>query len=258
MSGTSIAGNHVSGVAALMMGENANMTPAQVVGALTGKGTKGNIDDAWWGSPDIMLYAGINSPTPPPTPVPPTPAPTPKPMPPMPANDCGFEFFEFSCNYFYNIPAPGDQFDWTHGLFGGPKRLRGGADGSWGYLFIKTSYWRKTNDKATLMLHPLILSGKDTMEFQYHMNGRNIGTLNVEVGGKTVWNKTGDQGNAWNKASVRIDGSGASQPVVSFTGILGSSDEGDIAIDSIKFSFGTPAPTPAPTPKPMPQSELAQ
>merc|ERR1712176_1137501 len=114
-------------------------------------GTKGNIDDAWWGSPDIMLYAGINSPTPPPTPVPPTPAPTPKPMPPMPAKDCGFEFNEFSqCDYFYNIPAPGDQSDWTQaGLEGGASSISDGADGSFSYMYIEASPW-KTNDKATL------------------------------------------------------------------------------------------------------------
>merc|ERR1712003_94219 len=89
------------------------------------------------------------------------------------------------------------------------------------------------------MSHPLILSGKDTMEFQYYMygSGKSIGTLSVEVDGKTVWNKTGDQGRRWNKASVRIDGSGASQPVVSFTGIPGRPLDtySRIAIDSIKF-----------------------
>jgi len=259
MSGTSMACPHVAGVTALMMAEDSSLTPAQIVGTLTAQGTKGIIDDPKTGSPNIMLYAGTNAPTPAPpptpapTPVPPTPAPTPVPRPPSPAADCGFE--NNDPKLFYH--PGGKTFAWTKKSGGTPSSSTGPAkavEGSF-YMYTETSHPRQAGDKFVLTSYPLILAGKDTMTFSYHMYGGQIGELVVDVAGKTVWSKKGSQGNKWYTASVKIDGSGVSQPVVTFTGVRGSSWQGDIAIDDVKFSSGGPSkpPTPAPArPTPAP------
>merc|ERR1719245_1942034 len=60
MSGTSMACPHVSGVAALMMGEDPQITPSAVVSKLTSIGVRNNIQDIKSGSPNIMLQIGTS------------------------------------------------------------------------------------------------------------------------------------------------------------------------------------------------------
>jgi len=70
MSGTSMACPHVSGVIALMMGENRRMTPDAVLKKLLADSVSGNVQDAKPGSPNKMLQLGKAGPPGPPAPAP--------------------------------------------------------------------------------------------------------------------------------------------------------------------------------------------
>ena len=50
--------------------------------------------------------------------------------------------------------------------------------------------------------------GSACLLFYYHMYGTHVGQLNVYLGNKKIFSKVGDQGNAWKKAEVSINGLG--------------------------------------------------
>jgi len=150
------------------------------------------------------------------------------------AEDCSFER---TCALWANEKS--DNFDWSRRSGGTPSRNTGpsgAADGSQ-YMFIETSHPRRPGDKAILASPPLIFSkGEDQMEFSYHMYGSTMGELMVEVGGKVVWKKKGNQGNKWLKGVIPLSTSTQGSPPIKFIGIRGRSWSGDIAIDDIKFN----------------------
>ncbi|WP_034591721.1 S8 family peptidase [Hamadaea tsunoensis] len=59
MTGTSMASPHVTGAAAVYLGQNPNATPAQVRDALVNNATTGKITSAGTGSPNRLLYTGF-------------------------------------------------------------------------------------------------------------------------------------------------------------------------------------------------------
>lgn len=72
LSGTSMACPHVSGAAALVLGQDPSKSPAQVIQDLLGKAAMGAISDLRTGDTNALLYVGEGSaPTPVPTPAPP-------------------------------------------------------------------------------------------------------------------------------------------------------------------------------------------
>lgn len=78
------------------------------------------------------------------------------------------------------------------------------------YMFIETSSPRRPNDNATIS-RQVSLSGNACLYFYYHMNGADVGTLNVRLGGRQVFMKEGSQGNGWMKAEVRLSDSGSAE-----------------------------------------------
>lgn len=58
ISGTSMASPHVAGAAALYLGNNASMTPAQVEAAMKADATTNKITSPGTGSPNLLLYVG--------------------------------------------------------------------------------------------------------------------------------------------------------------------------------------------------------
>ncbi|XP_044166667.1 MAM and LDL-receptor class A domain-containing protein 1-like [Acropora millepora] len=99
-------------------------------------------------------------------------------------------------------------------------------------MYINTSFPRVQGDNAKLEKNGLSFSTKKRLSFNYHMYGGSMGTLKVLVGGKTVFTKSGDQGNKWHKSSVEIFDPKASTLV--FEGIRGSR-QGDAAIDNVEI-----------------------
>jgi len=46
--------------------------------------------------------------------------------------------------------------------------------------------------------------GGKCLSFYYHMHGSTMGKLNVYVGSKLVWTRSGDQGDVWRQASLAL------------------------------------------------------
>merc|ERR1719215_1528430 len=111
---------HVSGAAALVFSEDPTRTVTEVEHLLKQRTTTGIVQDVKKGSPNRLLYTGLDTGgSPPPTPVP-TPQPT-APKLPTPATNCSFPFNESNSNEYYcglwhNV-ADLDEFDWTPGTW---------------------------------------------------------------------------------------------------------------------------------------------
>ena len=75
-------------------------------------------------------------------------------------------------------------------------------------MYIEASSPRVKGDNAKLELAGVDFNGKKCLSFFYHMYGKEMGSLTVRVGGKSVFNVAGDQGNQWNEAKVQIADNG--------------------------------------------------
>ncbi|XP_046856278.1 MAM and LDL-receptor class A domain-containing protein 1-like isoform X2 [Xenia sp. Carnegie-2017] len=138
-----------------------------------------------------------------------------------------------------------DDFDWSIGSgstsssnTGPSKDSKGSSSGN--YFFIETSSPRQQGDKAWLVSQSFFNSRK-CLTFYYHMYGNDIGSLNVYrkiYGNKySAWSKSGNQGNAWLKAQVYVDGIYYTYKII-IEGVRGSGFEGDIAVDDIELKGG--------------------
>ena len=71
-------------------------------------------------------------------------------------------------------------------------------------MYIETSSPRQQGDNAKLYSPPLKFFGIMCLEFYYYMSGASVGSLNVTINKTVVFSASGDNGNAWNKASINI------------------------------------------------------
>jgi hypothetical protein len=144
-----------------------------------------------------------------------------------------------------------DTFDWT--LTSGSTASRGtgpsGAKSGTRYLYIETS-GQSPGDTAIIGSAPLFIPHGTILTFAYHMYGSSMGKLAVKVGSAEVWSKQGDQGNAWNTATVDLSSKAGQTLSVEFVGARGSSYRGDAAIDDVTFFQATVAPSSIPTAAP--------
>jgi len=156
---------------------------------------------------------------------------------------------DFFCDFEQNTKCgmkqrTDDDFDWTQG---------------WDDMFID-NFNANAGDKAKLMT-PYRYSfdnGNKCLSFMYHLDGPNVGSLNVYVGSQKVWSKSGDQGSDWHNVLFKVPVSLGSHKVI-FEAVAGSSDYTDLAIDDVMLetcqSSVTPAPpTQGPTPPPPTQA----
>ena len=174
-------------------------------------------------------------------------------------DDCGDSSDEKSCAGFNRCnfesslcswqQDQGDQFDWTRAAgstpspYTGPTRDHTTKLSTGHYLYIETSYPRKTGDRARLLspvLKPATGSSNCYFSFYYNMNGRTMGSLNVYMRQSTsltkVWSKNGNVGNIWARASVSLTSPQPFQVVIE--GVRGSNAFSDIGIDDTSFSPG--------------------
>lgn len=145
----------------------------------------------------------------------------------------------------------GDDIDWTRDASGTPSNNTGpssAADGSY-YMYIEASspnYPSKTADFVSPCINIASLTAPQ-LSFSYHMYGANMGTLKVQVstnGGSQwtdLWSKNGDQGNAWNTASIDLPTS-SSVITLRFRGTTGSNYTSDITIDKLRIGEKTVTP----------------
>ena len=158
------------------------------------------------------------------------------------------EGFEAGFGNWTNIT--GDVFDWTRDSGGTTSGSTGPTTGSaastW-YMYIETSSPRTNGDEAWLESDCFDFTAltNPTMDFDYHMYGATINTLELLVSTDGVvwnsaWSLTGNQGNAWNTASVDLSAYAGQTVGFRFRGVSGTSFTGDIAIDDLTIYNATP------------------
>merc|ERR1719401_2926531 len=185
---------------------------------------------------------------------PPTPAP-----PPPGTKVCGFESGSKPyCGVWADSRS--DKFDWTRksgrtSSYGtGPSSAKQGSY----YLFIETSWPRRSGDTAILSATNIALKQNAYLQFAYHMYGSSMGSLKVMVDGAPVQEYSGNKGNQWHKASVDLSRFAGQTVTLSFVGKRGSSWQGDLAIDNVVLFEGVaPTTTLAPTTTAAPTTTLA-
>ncbi|KAH9494979.1 hypothetical protein Btru_018315, partial [Bulinus truncatus] len=95
--------------------------------------------------------------------------------------------------------------------------------------------------KARLIAQHISITSDMCLEFWYHMYGSGQGTLsvltNVQNQGKTLWTKSGNQGNVWNRATFDISGSQSTTDII-FEEVRGRDFSSDTAIDDIVLKNG--------------------
>lgn len=169
---------------------------------------------------------------------------------------CDFE--EDTCTW-KNI-ATGDDFDWESGT--GATLSAGTGPGvdhtlntTFGsYMYIEASSPRKQGDKAWLVSQVFRNGSNACLQFYYHMKGSTIGQLRIMqwpyIAGATqqeLWKVSGNQGDQWKYGQVQFGTNVANYRLV-IEGSIGSSYQGDIAIDDLIVSAGTCPPGPTQPP----------
>ncbi len=144
------------------------------------------------------------------------------------------------------VQETNDDIDWTVQTGSttssntGPS---GAVDGSY-YIYIEASSPNYPGKVANITSPCFDLVGitNPVIEFQYHMYGSAMGTLNVQIstdGGAnwtTEWTMSGDQGNSWYTANIDMSAYiGRSNVLVRLNGITGSSYTSDICIDAFEI-----------------------
>ncbi|MDH7447689.1 M14 family zinc carboxypeptidase [Aquimarina sp. 2201CG14-23] len=160
------------------------------------------------------------------------------------------ESFESGIGVWTN-PGGGD-INWTRDSNGTPSSGTGPSSGEEGSFYMYTEASGNGNGypgKVALFNSPCIdlgvLTGA-TLEFGYHMNGTNMGSLEVLISTddgasyNAVWNRNGSQGNQWNQASVDLSLYAGSVIKIQFRGTTGNGFRSDIAIDNLKIISTTP------------------
>lgn len=119
--------------------------------------------------------------------------------------------------------------------------------GSGEYIYIESQPSICGTDPILLQSTCLdIHSNPDRCDFSfyYHMYGEGIGTLHVQIStdnGKTwetLWSKSGNQGNSWQRAYISLENYHESIAIIRFLASPLNSIYGDIALDQIEF-YGT-------------------
>lgn len=124
----------------------------------------------------------------------------------------------------------------------------GPAGGSGWYYFAETS-GRQLNDLYTLAYDGTACSSIGSVAWQYHMSGRNMGSLSlVDAGGTTLWTRSGDQGSSWLQADVSFFSS-----AFQFQYLRGNGFRGDASVAQVVVTCGVAPPSP-PRPPPRPPS----
>eukprot|EP00118_Oscarella_pearsei_P003168 m.13253 g.13253 ORF g.13253 m.13253 type:complete len:3799 (+) comp24600_c0_seq1:127-11523(+) len=179
--------------------------------------------------------------------------------------------FPFSCDFQTSMcgftnDETGDDFDWISArgkmvsYSTGPTADHTTGNATGRYVYIESSSPRQPGDKANLLspiFSPTSSSASCSMRFYAYMYGMHIGNLEVYLvtsNGQPQsvlrLNLTGDQGQEWQRVSLKIS-SPNSNFRLEIVGVRGNGYAGDIAIDDFSSSLGCPGLVTQPTPKPL-------
>ena len=140
-----------------------------------------------------------------------------------------------------------DDIDWTLLSNGTPSQNTGPSSAIEGnfYAYVEASgNGAGFPDKQAILTSPcfdLSALTQATFSFNYHMYGTDMGTLAVEISEDngenwtSLWNQTGNQGNAWQTANIDLGAYVGSNVQLRFNRVTGSTWRADIAIDNISL-----------------------
>ena len=149
--------------------------------------------------------------------------------------------------------ASGDAIDWSVDNGTTPSSSTGPTSdhtsGSGNYLYTEASSCFNNTGSVISPCFNLSTASGPSLSFWYHLYGNTMGSLSVQVstdGGGTwssdVWSMSGNQGNAWNQATVNLSAyAGQASVQLRFTGTTGTSYTSDMAIDDVVLDAGTSA-----------------
>jgi MAM domain, meprin/A5/mu/Pregnancy-associated plasma protein-A/SprB repeat/Secretion system C-terminal sorting domain len=137
-----------------------------------------------------------------------------------------------------------DNFNWTRQSGATPTSQTGpnAAYNGTHYWFTKASGGNAPNKTASMKTSQcleLTVLNNPVFEFYYHMYGNQMGSLSVEVSVNneltwtTVWSKSGNQGNAWYKASIDLLPYRTPHTKIRIKGVTGTGSRSDMAIDAM-------------------------
>jgi hypothetical protein len=145
-----------------------------------------------------------------------------------------------------------DQFNWTTIIGKSPTSSTGPSSAYQGsqYIYIEANTFSTHSGQEAIYETPIFNFSNLTLpqlNFYYHLYGRNIGTLRVDisinngVSWNQIWTESGNKGNIWNKAYVDLSPYQNQQIKLRFVGKLNSGTstylyEGDIALDAIEIT----------------------
>ena len=179
----------------------------------------------------------------------------------QPSSGCsgGISSFPYSEGFENTLGAwtqsTADDIDWTVDANGTPSSNTGPTSASQGsyYVYVEASSPNYPSKRAILNSPCFNLSAlsSPTFNFMYHMYGASdMGTIALEVStdnGATwtsIWNESGNKGNAWQSASVNLSAYAGGSIQLRFNRNVGSTWQADIAIDDVSLVDGsTPPPT---------------
>lgn len=147
--------------------------------------------------------------------------------------------------------ASGDDLDWTRDSGGTPSSNTGpsgGSPGSW-YVFVEASgNGTGFPSKRAILNSPcfdLTALSSASFNFNYHMYGAaDMGSISVEASTdngsswSSIWSETGNQGNAWQSASVDLAAYTGGTVQLRFNRLTGATWQADIALDNVEVTSG--------------------
>ncbi|WP_298421280.1 immunoglobulin-like domain-containing protein [uncultured Kordia sp.] len=140
-----------------------------------------------------------------------------------------------------------DDIDWTILSNATPSQNTGPSSAIEGnfYAYVEASgNGTGYPDKQAILTSPcfdLTSLTQATFSFNYHMYGTDMGTLAVEISEDnganwtTIWNQTGNQGNAWQTTNIDLGAYVGNNVQLRFNRVTGSTWRADIAIDNINL-----------------------
>ncbi|OUR98105.1 hypothetical protein A9Q86_13675 [Flavobacteriales bacterium 33_180_T64] len=140
-----------------------------------------------------------------------------------------------------------DDIDWTVNTGSTLSSNTGPSSASQGtyYVYVEASTPNYPSKRAILNSPCFDLTGLSTptFDFDYHMYGAtDMGTIDLEASNDegatwvSIWNQSGNKGNAWLNASVDLSSYAGGTVQLRFNRFVGSTWQADIAIDNINLS----------------------
>ena len=139
-----------------------------------------------------------------------------------------------------------DDFNWTYDVDATTSGSTGPSaptDGSH-YIYTESSSPNNPNKVARITSPCFDLSnvGGATLEFDYHMFGSSMGTLDLQistddrVSWTSIWSLSGDQGDQWTTNTIDLSNYVGGNISIRFEGTTESSFRSDMAIDRLSLT----------------------